>query len=132
MKKIVTLLTVATVALFYACGPSAEEKALKEKAKNDSIAAAEAKAKAEQDSLANVLRVTDSIANATRIADSLANLPKAGGAKKPTLTKDQVKTNNAVKDVTNVKGGTSTPKTPEQIKKENEAIKKVKGAKGGN
>ncbi|CAF0728536.1 unnamed protein product [Rotaria sordida] len=127
MKKIVTLLAVGAVAMFYACGPSAEEKALKEKAKNDSIALAEAKAKMEQDSLANVMRVADSIANATRIADSLANLPKGGGKKTttPTKTKDE-KNLDQIKDL---KGGT---KTPAEKKKDEENIKTIKGLKGGN
>lgn len=128
MKKIVTLLAVGAVAMFYACGPSAEEKALKEKAKNDSIAAAEAKAKAEQDSLANAMRITDSIANAKRVADSLAALPKGGGTKKPatpTKTKDE-KNIDVIKDL---KGGT---KTPEEKKKDEQNIKVIKGLKGGN
>jgi hypothetical protein len=127
MKKIVTLLAVGAVAMFYACGPSAEEKALKEKAKNDSIAAAEAKAKAEQDSLANAMRITDSIANAKRVADSLAALPKGGGKKTttPTKTKDE-KNIDVIKDL---KGGT---KTPEEKKKDAENIKVIKNLKGGN
>lgn len=127
MKKIVTLLAVGAVAMFYACGPSAEEKALKEKAKNDSIAAAEAKAKAEQDSLANVL-LADSLANAKRVADSLANLPKGSGTKKattPTKTKDE-KNIDQIKDL---KGGT---KTPEEKKKDEQNIKTIKNLKGGN
>jgi len=42
MKKILTLVAVAGMFTFYACGPSAEEKAAKEKAKQDSIASVEA------------------------------------------------------------------------------------------
>lgn len=65
MKKVLTLVAVAGMFAFYACGPSAEEKAAAEKAKQDSIrmaheadsiaaaqqAAAEAE-KAKQDSIA--------------------------------------------------------------------------------
>jgi membrane protein involved in colicin uptake len=122
MKKIVTLLTVASVALFYACGPSAEEKALKEKAKNDSIAAAEAKAKAEQDSLANVM-LADSLADAKRVADSLANLPKGGGTKKtttPTKTKDE-------KNLDQIKNDRDT-KAPTKEDKQN--LDKIKNDRG--
>lgn len=60
MKKTLTLIALAGMFSFYACGPSAEEKAAMEKAKQDSIAAAEAAAaeaaaameKAKQDSIA--------------------------------------------------------------------------------
>lgn len=39
MKKVLSILTVAFVATLVSCGPSAEEKAAMEKAKQDSIAA---------------------------------------------------------------------------------------------
>ncbi|MBN8703656.1 MAG: hypothetical protein J0M08_11365 [Bacteroidetes bacterium] len=60
MKKLTTILAAATMLAFVACGPSAEEKAAAEKAKQDSIAAAETMAaeamaaaeKATQDSIA--------------------------------------------------------------------------------
>ena len=60
MKKTLTLIAIAGMFSFYACGPSAEQKAAAEKAKQDSIAAAEAAAadvaaameKAKQDSIA--------------------------------------------------------------------------------
>lgn len=51
MKKVLTVLVVAGMASFLACGPSAEEIAKKEKARQDSIAAVE-KEKARQDSIA--------------------------------------------------------------------------------
>jgi hypothetical protein len=53
MKKVLSTLLVAGMFAFYACGPSAEEKAATEKATQDSIAAAEASAKAamEMDSM---------------------------------------------------------------------------------
>ncbi len=46
MKKVLFAALVAGMFSFSACGPSAEEKAAAEKAKNDSIAAAEAAAQA--------------------------------------------------------------------------------------
>jgi hypothetical protein len=46
MKKVLAILLVGGMFAFYACGPSAEEKAAAEKAKQDSIAAAEAAAQA--------------------------------------------------------------------------------------
>ncbi len=50
MKKILSLLVVAGMMTFVACGPSAKEKAAAEKLKQDSIATAMA-AQATQDSL---------------------------------------------------------------------------------
>ena len=38
MKKVLSILLAAGIATFVACGPSAEEKAAMEKAKQDSIA----------------------------------------------------------------------------------------------
>jgi hypothetical protein len=46
MKKVLLTLLVGGMFAIYACGPSAEEKAAAEKAKNDSIAAAEQSAQA--------------------------------------------------------------------------------------
>jgi len=46
MKKVLSTLLVAGMFAFYACGPSAEEKAATEKATQDSIAAADASARA--------------------------------------------------------------------------------------
>ena len=46
MKKVLFTLLVGGMFAFYACGPSAEEKAAAEKAKQDSIAAAEQAAQA--------------------------------------------------------------------------------------
>lgn len=48
MKKVLTLVAVAGMFSFVACGPSAEEIAAKEKAKQDSIAAVEAAKAAEE------------------------------------------------------------------------------------
>ena len=46
MKKVLSILFVAGMFAFYACGPSAEEKAAAEKATQDSINAANAAAQA--------------------------------------------------------------------------------------
>ena len=67
MKKLITLVAVAGMFSFYACGPSAEEKAAMEKAKQDSIAAVEAanaaaeaaKQQAMQDSIAAVEKLQE-------------------------------------------------------------------------
>ena len=48
MKKVFTLVAVASLFAFVACGPSAEEKAAKEKATQDSISAVEAANAAEE------------------------------------------------------------------------------------
>ncbi len=53
MKKLLALLLVAGMVSFVACGPSKKDQEAKEKAKQDSISAAE-KAKKEADSLASV------------------------------------------------------------------------------
>ena len=69
MKKIFTLVAVASMFTFVACGPSAEEKAAMEKAKQDSIAAVEAAKAAEE------------AAKAQAIADSTAAYAAAEEAK---------------------------------------------------
>ena len=83
MKKLFSIVIIAGLAALVACGPSAEEKAAKEKAKQDSIAKAE-KEKAIQDSIANVEKAKqDSIAAAQAKADSIAQAEanKKGGKK---------------------------------------------------
>jgi protein involved in sex pheromone biosynthesis len=76
MKKIFSILAVSAIMLIVACGPSAEEKAKKDKAIADSIESQEAmmmeleaqKAQAISDSIAALEKAkTDSIA-----ADSIA------------------------------------------------------------
>lgn len=82
MKKLFTLVAVAGMFTFVACGPSAEEKAAAEKAKQDSIAAVEAakaaedaaKAQAIADSTAAFTAAEEAKAQAT--ADSIANAGK--------------------------------------------------------
>jgi hypothetical protein len=79
MKKLLALALVAGMVAFVACGPSKKDQEAKEKAKQDSIKAAE-KAKKEADSLASVekeKRRLDSLKQ-----DSIAkakNKPHGGG-----------------------------------------------------
>jgi len=65
MKKLFTVLAIASMATFIACGPSAEEKAAQEKRIQDSIAAAEAAIEqAKQDSIAAAQAAADTTAQA--------------------------------------------------------------------
>lgn len=82
MKKLLSLIVIAGLFTFVACGPSAEEIAAKEKAKADSIAKAE-KELAIQDSIAAVQKAKDdSIALAKKIEDSIAAVKANKGKKK--------------------------------------------------
>jgi hypothetical protein len=71
MKKIFSLALVAAIATLVSCGPSAEEKAAMEKAKQDSIAAVQ---KAHDDSLeaANKSVMEKAKADSTAAADAKA------------------------------------------------------------
>ncbi|MFZ4740114.1 MAG: hypothetical protein ACOYLE_03000 [Bacteroidales bacterium] len=63
MKKLLSVIAVAGMFAFVACGPSAEEKAAAERKIQDSIAQVEQ------------TRIADSIANAEKVvADSLAQI----------------------------------------------------------
>lgn len=62
MKKVLALLLVAGMFSFYACGPSAEEKAASEKAMQDSIAAADAAMRAAEEAVA-IQATADSMAS---------------------------------------------------------------------
>lgn len=85
MKKLLSLIAVAAMFAFVACGPSAEEKAAQEKAIQDSLAQVEAQRV--QDSIAAEQAKQDSIAAAEqqRIQDSIA----AAEAAKPKKGKKQ-------------------------------------------
>jgi hypothetical protein len=88
MKKLFTLVAVASISALVACGPSAEEKAAMEKAKQDSIAAVEAAKAAEE--AAKAQAITDSTneynaaeeAKAKAAADSMEAAKAKGGKKK--------------------------------------------------
>jgi hypothetical protein len=85
MKKLFTLFLVAGMFSFLACGPSAEEKAAIEKAKQDSIAAVE---KAKQDSIAAVEQAKqDSINAAAEKAKQDSIAAAEAKAKKPAIKK---------------------------------------------
>ena len=85
MKKVLTLVAFAGMLSFVACGPSAEEQAAMEKAKQDSIANVE---KAKADSMAAATAAMeqakmDSIAAVEKAkADSIAAAAEKGGKKK--------------------------------------------------
>ncbi len=83
MKKLFTLVAVASMFAFVACGPSAEEKAAMEKAKQDSIAAVEAANAAAQ--AAEAQRVQDSTTAYTAAAETeakrIADSTEAAGSK---------------------------------------------------
>ncbi len=88
MKKVFTLVAVASMFTFVACGPSAEEKAAKEKATQDSIAAVEAAKAAEEAAKAQALVDSSNAyaaaqeAEAKRIADSTEAASQKKGKKK--------------------------------------------------
>lgn len=89
MKKILSFIVIAGFATLISCGPSAEEKAAVEKARQDSIQAAMDKMTA--DSLASVQAAAqkmmqDSMALATAKADSMAAAMKS----KPKMVKKPV------------------------------------------
>lgn len=69
MKKLLSLALITGMTAFYACGPSAEEKAASEKAMQDSIAMADSMMKAAEAQAAAAISA-DSMAAAA--ADSSA------------------------------------------------------------
>ncbi len=82
MKKVLGILALAGMVAIVACGPSAEELAAKEKAKQDSIAAAQAE-QARLDSIAAAEQaVQDSLAAVKAKEDSIAAAAEAKGKKK--------------------------------------------------
>jgi hypothetical protein len=108
MKKVFTLVAIASMSTLVSCGPSAEEKAAKEKATQDSIAAVEAAKAAEE------------AAKAQAIADSTAAYTAAEEAKAK-ATQDSI-------DAAAAKKGGSKPKTAPKPKEE--APKEVKPGQG--
>ena len=92
MKKVLSLVLTAGMFAFYACGPSAEQKAAAEKATQDSIAAVEAAAKAAADA-AKQQAIQDSISKAMEAAkmqamqDSMAKAKTAKPAAAPKMAK---------------------------------------------
>ncbi len=88
MKKLFTLVAVASMFTFVACGPSAEEKAAKDKAIQDSISAVEAANAAEEAAKAQAMVDSSNAyaaaqeAEAKRVADSIEAATKKPGKKK--------------------------------------------------
>ncbi len=84
MKKVFSIVTVAALTVaFVNCGPSKEELAAKEQAKQDSIAQvakADSMAKAEAEAAA-AARVADSLRQVA-VADSIAKASKGKKSKK--------------------------------------------------
>lgn len=93
MKKLSLFVALASFGALVACGPSAEEKAAKEKATQDSIAAVEAakaaeeaaKAKAMADSTAAYTAAEE--AKAKAMQDSIDAAAKNGKTSKPAKAK---------------------------------------------
>lgn len=108
MKKLFTIISVAFVAFMVSCGPSAEEKARMEQARQDSInqvmeiarqdSIMRAEEQARLDSTAAAVAMQDSIA----MADSLANAAKPKPKPKP-KTQEQ-KEKEEVKKATQGRG----------------------------
>ena len=72
MKKIITLISVACMALFISCGPSAEEKAKIEQQRLDSLNAVMEQQR--QDSIIAVQKATEDSLKMKAIQDSMAAL----------------------------------------------------------
>lgn len=108
MKKVLSFLTVAFVATLVSCGPSAEEKAAMEKAKQDSITAMQ---KAYDDSVMTV----NAAATEKMRQDSMAaaNMEKA----RQDSTAAAAKKKPATKKVTQIKAGQPLPGRPGAVKK---------------
>lgn len=113
MKKLLSLLVVASFAIITSCGPSAEEKAAAEKAHQDSITAVMEQMR--MDSLAVVEQAqAEATAAAEKMAADSIAAAEAAKAKKP-----------ASKPKTTV----STPAKSESVKKADEKVKEKFGKK---
>lgn len=105
MKKVLSLIIISGFAALIACGPSAEEKAAAEKARQDSINAV--MAQMEADSLAAVemeKAKMDSINNAM-IADSIAKAEEAAKKKTGMRPKPKTTEEKKVEEAKKVTGG---------------------------
>ena len=113
MKKLVAFTITAGMFAFTACGPSAEEKAAQDKAKQDSIHMADSMAmaaqfaadKAKADSIAatEMAAKEKAKADSTRVADSLAALKK--NTRKPVSKPKATPAPDAPKKVGSARGG---------------------------
>lgn len=102
MKKILSLLLIAGFTALIACGPSAEEKAAAEKARQDSINAVMAQMAADSMNAAQALmeKARQDSAMMVMHADSMA---KAAGVKKP--VKPKTTTQKKIEEAKKVTGG---------------------------
>lgn len=97
MKKALTFVALASITALVACGPSAEEKAAAEKAKQDSITAVEAAkaaeeaAKAQQAADSTAKYAADQEEKSKAAADSVAAYEAAKKGGKKTTTKAPAK-----------------------------------------
>ena len=82
MKKFGFALMAVAFGLIVACGPSADEKAAKEKATQDSIAAADSIAKVEASAAATADSMARAEAAAAANADSIAKAAEAANVGK--------------------------------------------------
>jgi hypothetical protein len=84
MKKSLSLVAVAAMFALVSCGPSAEEKAAKEKATQDSIAAVESAKAAEEAAKAQAMVDSTNAFNAAKEAEAkrIADSTAAAGTKK--------------------------------------------------
>ncbi len=102
MKKILSLLLIAGFTALIACGPSAEEKAAAEKARQDSINVVMAQMAADSMNAAQALmeKARQDSAKMVMQADSMA---KAAGVKKPAKPKTTVQ--KKIEEAKKVTGG---------------------------
>ena len=86
MKKLLTVIAAAGMLAFYACGPSAEEKAAMEKKTQDSIAAVQAEQAAaeaaKQQAMQDSVAAADAAAKEKAMQDSIAAAADKKGGKK--------------------------------------------------
>jgi hypothetical protein len=133
MKKSLVSLSIVGVFLLSACGPSAEEKAAAEKARQDSIAAVEAAAaeKAYNDSVAMVTMQQQALEKARMdsiaMAEEMAKNKKGGTkpAPKPVVKEEPKKVEPTKQGSLKDKLGVDS-KTEEAKKEGQEAPKKLK------
>ena len=110
MKKQLTYALAACLLAVYSCGPSAEEKAAAEKARQDSVAAvaAEEARKAAEDSMMQVQKAMEDSMKMKAMEDSMAMMKdaadKAASKPKPKPKTNQQKEKEDRKTLENQKG----------------------------
>ena len=99
MKKTIALLLAAGIVSFYACGPSAEEIAAREKAVADSIAAVDAAKKAEEEAKMKAEAEAKAAEAAAAAAKATADSIEAAKNKKMPMKKKEAKKDEPVRNV---------------------------------